>query len=286
MKFNPIIIVILITNIGLSSCGMLPSQTGDGAIDQLKDFKTIGSGPVLVGQSDKKFNSPIRVVFIEGDGARWTEFGTQPPKDPTPENSVVLKLANLTAELGYDVTYLGRPCQYGSIIELGSCDISDWTDQRYSAEQAEHLANAFTKTSPTASQRLIIVGHSGGGVMAIRLAYRLIKRGIAVDSINALAAPLDPDTWTNHNQFTSLNMDQYYEELRVMILTHCVTVWFGSNDTLVSARDLSSSIKQEFGSRIQVMPDATHSKGWSDSWTIKLFPIMLTSLVNCGEPRS
>ena len=46
-------------------------------------------------------------VYIEGDGIPW--HGNFPSADPTPHNTLALRLASLDPN---DIAYVGRPCYF------------------------------------------------------------------------------------------------------------------------------------------------------------------------------
>ena len=53
-------------------------------------------------------------IYIEGDGRAWLNKN-RPSLDPTPKNSLALKLAEI--DPAPNVIYLARPCQYSKLIK-------------------------------------------------------------------------------------------------------------------------------------------------------------------------
>lgn len=125
-------------------------------------------------------------VVIEGDGAAW--FNPRwPPPDPTPENS---QAAALAAVLDGPVAYLARPCQFE---RTSACKSEYWTTARFAPELIKALDAALDELKQAAgAKRLRLVGHSGGGVMAVLIAQRRSD----VAAVATFMAPLAVGEWT------------------------------------------------------------------------------------------
>lgn len=134
-------------------------------------------------------------VVIEGDGASW--FNPRwPPADPTPEAS---QAAALAAALPGSVAYLARPCQFE---RTSTCRLEHWTSARFARELVTALDRGLSglkRLSGTRSLRL--VGHSGGGVMAVLLAQRRTD----VRGVVTLMAPLAVEEWTTRLEISPLD---------------------------------------------------------------------------------
>lgn len=138
-------------------------------------------------------------VFIEGDGTPWTDAGRRIAADPTPGHPLALELAAETRSRS--VLYLGRPCYFG-LAHSEECHPSDWTSARYSEQAIQSLAtalNRFTRTE--AFQGVVLIGHSGGGTVAVLMAP-LIERLRAVVTIGA---NLDVGAWTRYHGYLPLS---------------------------------------------------------------------------------
>ena len=135
-------------------------------------------------------------LYFEGDGRPWID-GRKPATDPSPSNALGLRLMVTTDD---NASYIGRPCYEGQHRESG-CTPDLWTHRRYSpsvidsmAEVAEHLIRGSDASS------VILVGYSGGGVIATLLAPRLSR----VTKLITVASNLDLDAWTNHHGYEPL----------------------------------------------------------------------------------
>ncbi|WP_107024539.1 alpha/beta fold hydrolase [Pseudomonas sp. BBP2017] len=139
----------------------------------------------------------VLTLYLEGDGFAWRN-ARQPSLDPTPLNPLALRLA--LAQPRGNAAYLGRPCQY-----LGSssapCQTRYWTGARFAEEVVHSLDRAAEQLKQRAgAQRLVLIGYSGGGALALLLAAR---RNDVVRVIT-VAGNLDHAAWTGHHRVTPL----------------------------------------------------------------------------------
>lgn len=130
-------------------------------------------------------------VYLEGDGRPWR--GSQPAADPTTRKPVALQLL---AQTRFPAIYVSRPC-YQEMNDP-ECTPSSWTDARYSETIVSSMASAIGKAS--GGRKLILVGYSGGGTLALLLAERLPD----VDGVITIGANLDTDAWTTRRNFLPL----------------------------------------------------------------------------------
>jgi pimeloyl-ACP methyl ester carboxylesterase len=152
----------------------------------------------------------LLVLFIDGDGSPWVDHGRRVAADPTPRVPLGLELAVRTPE---SVLYLGRPCYFGLIRD--GCAEEVWTSERYSAAVVASMV-AATKTYVAAHnfQRVLIVGYSGGGTLAVLMASQLSASapmkssarhdGPQVAGVVTIAGNLDPDAWTRAHDYLPL----------------------------------------------------------------------------------
>jgi len=136
------------------------------------------------------------LVFIDGDGVAYTNGGTAVSTDPTPHRALALELA---AETPGPVVYLGRPCSF-SVRADPACSPDDWTSSRYSAAVATSMARAVARYAGERFQRLVLVGYSGGGTLAVLMAAQLGRTAAVI----TIAANLDTDAWTQWHGYLPL----------------------------------------------------------------------------------
>ena len=129
-------------------------------------------------------------VYIEGDGLAYLDTRT-PSTDPTPVDPLALRLA--AADPGPAVLYLGRPCQFAPGRGDPRCSVRAWTTARFGANVVASIDDAISRERARAPERpLVLVGYSGGGVIAALVAAR--RKDVSL--LITVAAPLDVADWT------------------------------------------------------------------------------------------
>jgi hypothetical protein len=132
-------------------------------------------------------------VYLEGDGHAWENRFT-PSRDPTPHDAVALKLARQDA--GAKVLYLARPCQFLEQAALAVCDPRYWTSHRYAPVVIAVLNQVLDEAKQqTHSDRLRLVGYSGGAPLALLLAAHRDD----VAAVVTVAGNLDPAAWSAYH---------------------------------------------------------------------------------------
>lgn len=125
-------------------------------------------------------------IVIEGDGRAHDRHG-RASADPTPTRAVGLELAKVWPG---PAAWLGRPCQY---VKDAACEAAHWTTHRFSEEAVAMTDAAVSALMARAgAEKLVLVGWSGGGVMAALVGAR--RDDLA--GLVTLAAPLDVEAWT------------------------------------------------------------------------------------------
>lgn len=138
-------------------------------------------------------------LFIDGDGTPWTDGGRRVAEDPTPRRPLGLELA-VSTRYG-SVLYLGRPCYLG-LAPSAECHPSDWTAGRYSRDVVESLAAAINGFAQGHGFReVIVVGHSGGGTLAVLVAPYVA----GLRAVITIAANLDVKAWTAYHGYLPLS---------------------------------------------------------------------------------
>jgi hypothetical protein len=142
--------------------------------------------------------APPRVhVYIDGDGIPWLG-GRIPAGDPTPRYPLALSL--MTQDTHPSI-YLGRPCYHGLARDV-HCGSERWTSGRYGADVVDSMAAALTAMLSTMGNPAVtLIGHSGGGVLALWLADAVP----AADTVITIGANLDIDAWTSHHGWLPLH---------------------------------------------------------------------------------
>ena len=136
-------------------------------------------------------------VFIEGDGSPWGSGGTRVSDDPTPHHPLALTLA---AQTPASIIYVGRPCYFQARNDA-ACSPNAWTSERYSGQIVASMAaviDHYVAANP--SRGVVLIGYSGGGVLAV-----LIAPLVHASAVVTIAANLDVEAWARWHQYTPLS---------------------------------------------------------------------------------
>ena len=147
-------------------------------------------GTVLVKRSLLK-NDRVW-VFIESDGAAFGTWPTRKPAMPSVKRSVALGLT--LQQTGGDVIYVARPCQF-LLGETASAECNNpdlWTTQRFSHEAIELIEAVIKRSLGDKKRPVTLVGHSGGGTIALAIAQR---KQFPVACVITLGSPIDLKSW-------------------------------------------------------------------------------------------
>ncbi len=207
---------------------------------------------------EKTPTSELR-VFVEGDGFAW-ERRDRPSSDPTPITQTALSLVATSTQP--NVVYLARPCQFVG-AESRNCDEKLWTNERYSEAVVASLDEALDDLKTEyGSDRIILIGYSGGGTIAALLAARRPD----VSGMVTLAAPLDIAAFTDFHHVTpmtgSLNPIDVAHALSDIPQIHIV----GDQDKIVPpvlVQEFMQSLPASRCTQLITVP-ADHWSGWTD----------------------
>lgn len=203
------------------------------------------------------------VVYIEGDGRAWLSRYRLSP-DPTPRKPYVLELAVRHPQ--GNVLYLARPCQYVVALTSSGCDPRFWATDRYAPEVITAMGLALDRMKRTSgARRLVLIGFSGGGVVAALLAAQRAD----VEKLVTIAANLDHQYWTRTDDLTplwgSLNPVDFAAKLGRIPQVHFV----GAKDRVVPAAVVDSYVRRladRSKTRVIVLKDFDHDCCWIDNW--------------------
>lgn len=205
--------------------------------------------------------APIN-IYIEGDGNAWMT-STRLSNNPTPKIPLVLKLMSL--DPGQNVAYLARPGQYIANKTV-MCDSAYWSGKRFSEEVIVSMSEAIDQLALLAkANKINLIGYSGGAAVAVLIAAQRND----ITSLRTIAGNLDPDAVNKYHQVSllsgSLNPIDVAQKIKNLPQRHFV----GSNDDIVPGF-IAESFVRRMGdknySRITVVSDATHTKGWRENW--------------------
>jgi len=213
-------------------------------------------------------------VFIEGDGMPWRNYGWQPNPDPRPDHALAF---NLFLQTPGNAWYITRPCYDDSLTDA-VCNSLVWTDARYSAANVDSMVAALRRFAAEQQvQRLLLVGYSGGGALAVLIAARMSE----VQGVITLAANLDQVAWTQVHHYSplhgSLNAATDTGNLPVPHLA-----LHGRRDDNVPLTTLSGFAATHPATQWRYVDEYDHVCCWEHDW-LKLWPEALQRLVTSSE---
>jgi len=203
------------------------------------------------------------VVYLESDGHAWDSNGRM-TDDPTPLRPLTLEMA--AADPAAALAYVARPCQYPRGLMPAACHPAFWTNERFAPVVVDSASTAIdTLMRAVQARELVLVGYSGGGVLAALLAAR---RNDVVGLVT-VASPLDHARWTSMHSISplrgSLSPVDFAARLSAIPQIHLV----GARDEIVPRPPVDSyaaRLPDGRRSRIVVVPGQTHDCCWVDAW--------------------
>jgi dienelactone hydrolase len=233
-----------------------------GAGWQWKIIKA-GAFDVATAQRPDTIASDVLTVYIEGDGLAYVTPGRR-AMDPTPTDPLALRLALEHPGKGA-VAWLARPCQYGP--RTRNCQSDYWSIARYSPEVIDSTSAALDqlKADRNGTERLILVGYSGGGALAALLAER--RHDVA--ALVTVAANLDLGSWVRSRGLTPLSrsLDPAKDAAKLSRLPQVHFV--GANDRVVDepiARAFVAHMPPDAPVTIAVISGQDHGCCWAKQW--------------------
>lgn len=197
-------------------------------------------------------------IYLDGDGTPWrTEHRIA--EDPTARNFLIL---DMLAKDAAPAILLGRPCYYG-LNTSAFCQDKLWTDERYGARVVNSMQAAIEQwLMHKKVEKLVLIGYSGGGVLATFLAAKLKN----TSTVFTIAANLDVAAWCSHHGYRMpalwLNPMQ---QANIPLGIHQVHV-AGLEDDNVPASIIESFSHTQANSVYLAMPKFDHGCCWVDIW--------------------
>ncbi|NQW54149.1 MAG: alpha/beta hydrolase [Rhodospirillales bacterium] len=237
------------TAAGIAQAGGLEAGTSKGAAFDLQIHRRDDGKP-----------GPL-FVYIEGDGLAYLDART-PSADPTPLDPLALRLA--AADPGPAVLYLGRPCQFAPGRADPRCGVRAWTTGRFAADVVTSVDDAIGRERLRRPERaLVLVGYSGGGVIAALVAARRSDVALLV----TVAAPLDVADWTRRLGLSPLAGSEHPLDHAERLSTVRQVAFAGRQDKTVPVASIESAVAR-FGlsAKLIVVPDFDHRCCWVRDW--------------------
>ena len=212
-------------------------------------------------------------VYLSGDGTPWIGR-TRIANDPTPRNPIALRLMAL--DRGPRI-FLGRPCYQGLSSRPG-CNPFLWTGGRYSEAVVASMTAALRRFIDENGYRdVVLIGYSGGGVLAWLIAERVEQARLLV----TIAANLDIDAWTTLHGYTPLR-GSLNPASRGALPEHVAQLHLvGSRDTNVPPSLVRAAMGgSDRHAQVRMVP-SDHRCCWESHW-----PDILDAIEDGGARRS
>lgn len=198
-------------------------------------------------------------LFIEGDGSPWIQGGREVAADPTPRNPIVLRMAASTPA---SVLYLGRPCYFAHVHEAG-CSAALWTSARYSQQVVASMADAIDGyVARNGFQHVTLIGHSGGGTLAVLIAPRLRTPCDVV----TLAANLDIAAWARLHDYTPLFESLNPSDEPPLPASIRELHFAGGRDVDVPPASAERYLHRLGAAQVRIVPGYDHFCCWERDW--------------------
>ena len=209
---------------------------------------------LFIKKAIKKGDGRSIHIYLGGDGRPW-QTPTRIALDPTPKNPLMLKLMALD---GNQAIYLGRPCYYES---YPPCAPVWWSFWRYSEDVVDSMA-AVLERYTRSYDSIVLMGHSGGGTLAMLLAQRLTK----TSTIVTLAGNLDIEAWTKHHGYTSLLGSLNPATQPPLSKTIRQYHYLGTEDANIHAVWIKPVIDRQTNATLHMIDNADHNCCWGKLW--------------------
>lgn len=250
--------------LGLAALGLVGCVSPDSRARRLsEDVRYVAAGPLFKSllairsplTGNPQTNEPL-AIFIEGDGLAWTT-GSQPAVDPTPRN---IPMLHLMRSSGMDAVYLGRPCYWIGMFDA-PCEPTYWTSHRFSDDVVAAMTYAVNDLRGEVVRDVVLVGHSGGGTLAVLIAQRLP----GTVSVITFGAVLDHAAWTSRHRVSPLSGSLNPAALQRRSVNLSEMHVFASRDETVHIADNTRYLNAE-GGRLFSLIEGDHLCCWTDWW--------------------
>lgn len=265
-SLTPIIFILL----GLSACVSAP-PININEWSQGLTLRWLNIQQHQLVRLEKPAPAPQAIhIYLEGDGTPWVQRYFV-ARNPTPRYPLALELMKRDDQLGF---YIGRPCYYlapdfyhalAQYKMATPCNFHYWTDARYSETVVDVMSAALTETLqqlPSSQQTLpiILIGHSGGGTLALLIAQRVAE----VDGVITIAANMDIHAWTQHQHYSPLKRS--LNPATMLMRRNIPQVHFAGEHDEVVPPQINAAFMKKIGQDFIIKKNFDHNCCWLEVW--------------------
>lgn len=197
-------------------------------------------------------------IYIEGDGTPLIRQRAA-AADPTPRRPL---MPALMAADPAPAVVLGRPCYHGHAGDPG-CQAALWTEARYSPVVVDSMVAAARRLLRRGGYRgAALLGHSGGGTLAVLMGARLEETVAVV----AVAANLDIEAWTARHGLAPLAGSLNPAAMAVPASGPPELIIAGGRDEIVPPGLARAAAERRPKARFVVYEDLDHACCWDRAW--------------------
>ena len=201
-------------------------------------------------------------IYLEGDGRPWrNEFTVS--IDPSVDRLISLELMKQDAA---SVLYVGRPCYHG-FANVAPCRPWYWTSGRYSQEIVDSMLVVIRNyAQQNGALNVVLIGHSGGGTLAMLIAEHLEN----VIAVVTLAGNLDVNRWAKHHEYAPLEGSMSPADRQP--LPHAIKQlhYAGEDDSKIPYDFVRDAVLKQIDAEFILLDDVNHDCCWADYWPVVL----------------
>jgi len=205
-------------------------------------------------------------IYIEGDGFAYVT-PSKLSDNPTPITPTGLILA--ASDLGGNVIYMARPCQFVELKREQYCSKDYWSTHRFAEEVVSSYDQALDQIKESGlGRKFNLVGYSGGGAVAVLLAARRDDIG----SLRTVAGYLDHIALNKEKGVAplwgSLDPMRAAASLTGIPQVH----YSGAGDKVIPhwvSKKFVRAVADERCARALIVDRASHESGWAEFWKIE-----------------
>jgi pimeloyl-ACP methyl ester carboxylesterase len=251
----------LVLALSLAACASLPERYDAAARAAGLERRVVPGERFrhVVYQAASPRRGDVLHIYLEGDGSPLLLRRRLPRADPTPRRPLMPRLMALDPG---PAVLLGRPCYHGLAADP-TCDPAFWTAARYSSQVVESLAAAARRLMAEGGHRgAVLLGHSGGGTLALLLARRLAGTRAVV----AVAANLDTEAWAAHHRLPLLERSLNPATLPPRPDGVPELIVAGGRDRVVPAALIEAAAARRPNARLRLYQAFDHACCWESVW--------------------